>query len=82
MAAPFRGEICAAWLDFLAELEPPALQQVMEIVSDGKFLREDLLPEVGAALERTHSVYLPDLLYANDSQNYPEHALTDQPGAM
>ncbi len=82
MADPFRGEICAAWLDFLAELEPPALQQVMEMVADGQFLREDLDPGAQAAVERTTSVYLPDLLYANDHENYPEHALTDQPGAM
>lgn len=58
MPDPFRGEVCAAWLDHLAELEPEVLLTVMAAVAEGctdKHVRE-----------RTRDVYLFDLAYAND----------------
>lgn len=58
MPDPFRGEICAAFLDYLADQEPEVLQRVMESIAQGC---SD--PQVR---ERTRDVYLSDLAYAND----------------
>ena len=82
MADPFRGEICAAWLDCLSELEPEALQQVMQVVADGVYFTDDLSPEAAKVIERTREVYLVDLSYANHPMNYSPANLSDQPGAM